>query len=133
VQKHAPEKIDFAIACSIICGLLFAPHVHMYDAVMLSAAVVCTVVYMKSACRNSTAGKVWYATFMAWPVLGWLVMGADLTFVHFKFGDFKMSVLTLWYHTLANLVLLIAGMSICLKRISPSGIETDAGREIESA
>lgn len=124
VQKHAPEKLDFAIACSIICGLLFAPHVHMYDAVMLSVALVCTLAYINSEWKNSTAGKIWFATLMAWPVLGWLVMGADLTFLHFQFGDFKMSVLTLWYHTLANLVLLIAGISVCLRRSSKTGTET---------
>lgn len=123
VQKHAPDKIDFAIACSIICGLLFAPHVHMYDAVMLSVALVCTLSHIHSDWKNSTAAKIWFATLIAWPVLGWLVMGADLTFLHFHFGDFKMSVLTLWYHTFANLVLLGAGMMLCLK--GPTSTETE--------
>ena len=125
VQKHAPENIDFAIAISILCGLLFAPHVHMYDAVMLSVALVCTLSRLEGEWKKSLAAKIWFGTLIAWPVLGWLVMVADLTFLHFHFGDFKMSVLTLWFHTFANLVLLIAGMQLCLKRPSQTEIQAE--------
>ena len=116
VEKKAPENLDWAIACSIICGLLFAPHVHMYDAVMLSVALICTLSYRHSEWSRSTAGKVWFALLMGWPVFGWLIMGADLCFLHFKFRDMNMSVLTLWYHTVANLILLVAGFYICRTR-----------------
>lgn len=116
VQKKAPQNLDWAIACSIICGLLFAPHVHIYDAVMLSVALVCTLAYRQSEWSKSPAAKIWFITLMAWPVAGWLIMGADICFLHFHFGDLKMSVLTLWWHTLANLVLLWAGFRMCCTR-----------------
>ncbi len=116
VDKKAPENLDWAIACSVICGLLFAPHVHMYDAVMLSVALVCTLAYRQTEWSRTTAGKVWFTILICWPVLGWLIMGADICFLHFKFGEMKMSVLTLWYHTVANLILLAAGFYICRTR-----------------
>jgi hypothetical protein len=116
VQKNAPDNLDWAIACSIICGLLFAPHVHMYDAVMLSVAMVVTLAYRQSEWSKSTAAKVWFTVLMAWPVAGWLIMGADICFLHFHFGDLNMSVLTLWWHTVANLILLTAGFRLCTRR-----------------
>lgn len=116
VEKRAPENLDWAIGISIVCGLLFAPHVHMYDTVMLAIAAVCTFVYKSTHWNAGIAPKIWFITLISWPLAGWLIMGADLTFLHFHFGDLKMSVLTLWYHTVANAILLCSGLQICFSK-----------------
>lgn len=111
VRPKSAAADPWLLSVTLLTALVFAPHSHFYDVVLLGIPAALTLSHKsRDEVGNNLAYKIWAACFLLAPILGWVRIYLGLAF--------PPAYLFLPLH----LLMLITGCIICFKHLgSPAG------------
>ena len=102
-KNHLPEQrkhfLCWAISLSIIFGLLFSPHVHMYDCLLMAIPAALTLPHfnISSAIAETRRHFQWWRLLLVfYPILSWVMfIGLPEDIRHFAFTAISLSLMVI--------------------------------------
>lgn len=96
-KKANSQLFPWAVAITITCMLLTAPHVHMYDFILLTIAAFYTLPSLNSFQSQAFQfyeGRLWLTFLVLLPGFSWFILAIDYNYLHLFASSFNFSVLT---------------------------------------
>lgn len=129
-RRYGLEGMRWALAYSILCTLIWCPHVHLYDGILAIVPAVLTMSTLDPfavtdiPCRYT---RLWHWLFMIYPLLPWVVVVLDLGFLHLSRFTMGFSYSAIGCILLLNCILSFLCIQIVLKRLPlAAAIASDA-------
>lgn len=82
-RKGTGESVRWFLAITVMAGVVFAAHVHLYDCLLIAvpaALTLRTLDPLETARIKSVPLKIWCFTLIFYPVISWLLSVADTLF-----------------------------------------------------